>query len=143
MLISHSRTDTHAQTIPTYPIMSTTTLYASSMTKQLSSQDPPSTLMHMTSIVLNRFPSNLSKQKINIGVNAHFPQDSFGFVTSRRSMATNHGIMVPTVTIDRDYTGQISFVLHNQNRITFSIKEGMRIAQLLILQVSTPTLHVT
>ena len=81
--------------------------------------------------------------KINTGVNVQFPQRSFGFVTSRSSMVANHGILVPIVTIYCDYTGQISAVLHNQSKITFSIKEVMRIAQLLIPQVSTPTLHAT
>ena len=95
----------------------------------------------MTSTVLNRSPSNPVKKKINTDVNVHFPQVSFGFVTSRVSMSTNHGIMVPNGTINCDFTGKISAVLHNHRKINFSIKEGMRIAQLLILQISTPTLH--
>ena len=62
------------------------------------------------------------RKKINTGVNVHLTQGSFGFVTSRSSMVTNHGIMVPTGTIDNDYTKQISVVLHNQSKITFYIK---------------------
>ena len=82
-------------------------------------------------------------KKINTGVNIHLPQDSFGFVTSQSSIATRHELMVPTGTIYHDYTRKISVVLHNQSKTTFSIKEGMRIAQILILQVSTITLHTT
>ena len=46
------------------------------------------------------------REKINTGVNVHLPQGSVGSVTSRSSMATNHGTMVPTGTIDCDYTGK-------------------------------------
>ena len=71
--------------------------------------------------------------KINTSVNVHFPQTSFGFVTSRSSMSTNHRIMVPIGTLYRDYTRQISIVLHNQSKTTFSIKEGIHIAHLIII----------
>ena len=81
--------------------------------------------------------------KINTGVNVHLSQSSFEFITSRSGIATKHGIMVPTGPIDRNYSGKISVVLQNLIKATLSIKEGMRVAQLLILQFSTPTLHVT
>ena len=61
-------------------------------------------------------------KKINSGLNIHLHQGSFRFVSIQSSIASNHGIMVPTSTIYRDYTIKISAVLQNQSTTTFFVK---------------------
>lgn len=56
-------------------------------------------------------------------------------VRGRSGLNKNHGIVVPTGTIDSDYRGEIGVVVYNLSREPYTIKTGERIAQLVISPV--------
>ena len=53
-------------------------------------------------------------------------------VRGRSGLNRDHGIVVPTGTIDADYRGEIRVVVYNLSREPYIIKPGDRIAQLVI-----------
>lgn len=67
-------------------------------------------------------------------------------VRPRSGLAAKHGVTVLNApgTIDADYRGELKVLLVNHGREPFSIQRGMRIAQLVIAQVTRATfLEVT
>jgi dUTP pyrophosphatase len=60
-----------------------------------------------------------------------------GQIRPRSGLAAKYGITIGNApgTIDSDYRGEIAVLLHNTSRYDFTVKRGMRIAQLLILPV--------
>jgi deoxyuridine 5'-triphosphate nucleotidohydrolase len=59
-----------------------------------------------------------------------------GRVAPRSGLAAKHGIDTMAGVIDADYRGQVGVILANLSDEDFEIKEGDRIAQLIIEQVS-------
>lgn len=59
-------------------------------------------------------------------------------VRPRSGLAAKHGITVLNApgTIDADYRGELKILLINHGREPFAIQRGMRIAQLVIAQVT-------
>jgi dUTP pyrophosphatase len=58
-------------------------------------------------------------------------------VRPRSGLALKHGIILPNApgTIDSDYRGEVGVILGNIGRDPFSVRRGMRVAQLVIAQV--------
>jgi len=56
----------------------------------------------------------------------------------RSGLAIKHGIVLPNApgTIDADYRGEVCVILGNISRDTFSVRRGMRIAQMVIAPVT-------
>ena len=56
----------------------------------------------------------------------------------RSGLAVKHGIMLPNApgTIDADYRGEVCVILGNVGREPFTVKRGMRIAQMVIAPVT-------
>jgi dUTP pyrophosphatase len=52
----------------------------------------------------------------------------------RSGLAVKHGIILPNSpgTIDADYRGEVCVILGNVGRDSFTVKRGMRIAQMVI-----------
>ena len=69
------------------------------------------------------------------GVHISLPEGYEGQVRGRSGLNKNHGIIVPTGTIDADYRGEIMVVLYNLSREEYTIQPGDRIAQLVISPV--------
>lgn len=57
----------------------------------------------------------------------------YGHIQSRSGLAMKHGIFVLTGTIDSGYRGEIIVILGNFGKEPFTIEEGDRIAQLVIM----------
>jgi dUTP pyrophosphatase len=78
---------------------------------------------------------------IPTGVAVALPAGTEGQVRPRSGLAARHGITVLNSpgTIDVDYRGEIRVILVNLGQESFTIKRGMRIAQLII----APALQVT
>ncbi len=58
-------------------------------------------------------------------------------VRPRSGLALRHGLTVINApgTIDADYRGEIGAIMINQGQETFTIKRGMRIAQMVVVPV--------
>ena len=77
----------------------------------------------------------LDRKDINTGVHIQLPEGYEAQVRGRSGLNKNHGIVVPTGTIDADYRGEIRVVVYNLSREPYIIEEGERIAQLVICPV--------
>lgn len=64
------------------------------------------------------------------------PENVCAKVLSRSGLALNQGVAVFNAPglIDRDYKGEIKVILINHSQKTFEIKQGDRIAQLLMVK---------
>ena len=71
------------------------------------------------------------------------PKGTYGRIAPRSGLAVKHGITTGAGVIDADYTGPIGVVLFNHGDQDFQIKEGDRIAQLILEQVANkPVIQV-
>lgn len=77
----------------------------------------------------------LDRASIPTGVRIALPEGYEAQVRGRSGLNKNHGIVVPTGTIDADYRGDIGVVVYNLSREPFTIHPGDRIAQLVICPV--------
>ena len=77
----------------------------------------------------------LERLFINTKVSVALPEGYEAQVRGRSGLNKNHGIVVPTGTIDADYRGDIGVVVYNLSRKSFTIHPGDRIAQLVICPV--------
>ena len=72
---------------------------------------------------------------IHTGVHIALPKGYEAQVRGRSGLNKNHGIVVPTGTIDKDYRGEIGVVVYNLSREPYTIHPGDRIAQLVICPI--------
>lgn len=76
----------------------------------------------------------LERQAIPTGLFIELPQGYEAQLRPRSGLALNHGISLPNspATIDSDYRGEIKVILINLSNQDFVIKNGERIAQMII-----------
>ena len=72
---------------------------------------------------------------IHTGVHISLPEGYEAQVRGRSGLNRNHGIVVPTGTIDADYRGEIGVVVYNLSWEEYTIQPYERIAQLVISPV--------
>lgn len=75
---------------------------------------------------------------IPTGIRIALPRGYEGQVRPRSGLAAKHGITVVNApgTIDSDYRGEVCIILGNMGREGFTVTRGMRIAQLVICEVT-------
>ena len=80
---------------------------------------------------------------IPTGIILEIPPGYEGQIRSRSGLASNNGVIVLNSpgTIDYDYRGEIKVILINLSNIEFEVLPGMRIAQLVIAQISKAKLE--
>lgn len=85
-----------------------------------------------------------SRELIPTGIAIALVPGLEGQVRPRSGLALRHGVTVLNApgTIDADYRGEIKVILINHGEQAFVIERGMRIAQLVITQVETCSLHL-
>lgn len=76
-----------------------------------------------------------ARELITTGVGIAIPKGYVGIVKSRSGLAARHGLEVGAGVIDSDYRGEIKVLLYNNSLNTYHIKEGDRIAQILLMPV--------
>jgi dUTP pyrophosphatase len=70
------------------------------------------------------------------------PSGYYGRIAPRSGLASKKGINVHAGVIDSGYRGNIGCLLMNHGKEAFEIKQGDRIAQLIITQIATPVLEI-
>jgi dUTP pyrophosphatase len=77
------------------------------------------------------------------GIALAIPPGHEGQVRPRSGLASKHGIVVPNSpgTIDADYRGEVLVLLMNAGNEPFTVRRGMRIAQLVVAPVSAVALE--
>ena len=78
------------------------------------------------------------RELIPTGFSIALPHGYEAQMRPRSGLAVRHGITMVNApgTIDADYRGEIKIILINLGREPFTIKRGMRIAQMVIQRVS-------
>ena len=76
------------------------------------------------------------RELISTGIAMAIPREHVGLIWDRSGMAANHGIKSMGGVIDSNYRGEIKVILHNLTNQAFTIEKGMRIAQMLIQEVT-------
>jgi dUTP pyrophosphatase len=66
------------------------------------------------------------------------PEGHYGRIAPRSGLAVKNFIDVGAGVIDMDYRGPVGVVLFNHSGDDFHIKQGDRIAQLIIEKISNP-----
>jgi dUTP pyrophosphatase len=75
---------------------------------------------------------------VGTGLAVAIPDGYAGFVQPRSGLAAKHGITIVNTPglVDSGYRGELRIILHNTDlRETFVVERGMRIAQLVVLEV--------
>ena len=79
-----------------------------------------------------------AKQKILVstGISMEIPEGCYGRIAPRSGLAVKNFIDVGAGVIDSDYRGEVKVLLFNFSSDDFEVKEGDRIAQLIIEYVA-------
>jgi dUTP pyrophosphatase len=75
---------------------------------------------------------------VGTGLAVAIPDGYAGFVQPRSGLAAKHGVTIVNTPglVDSGYRGELRVILHNTDvRDTFVVEPGMRIAQLVVLEV--------
>ena len=78
---------------------------------------------------------------MNTGICATIPTGCYGRIAPRSGLAVKYGIHVGAGVIDPDYTGELKVCLFNLGSVPFEIKQGERIAQLILEKCLTPLIQ--
>ena len=79
---------------------------------------------------------------IRTGVYVKLPAGFWGDIRPRSSTFAKRRLFVMGGTIDEGYTGEISIFIWNPTRSAHTIKNGDRLAQLVVMAKYTPTIYV-
>ena len=77
------------------------------------------------------------------GLAVEIPEGHAGLVAPRSGLALRHGISIVNApgVIDAGYRGEIQVILFNTDAVeAFTVEQGMRIAQLLVMPVTPVTI---
>ena len=89
----------------------------------------------------NMFIPPLERGIVNTGIAATIPMGVYGRIAPRSGLAVKHGIQTGAGVIDPDYTGELKVILFNHGSEKFEIKQGDRIAQLILEKCETPLIE--
>ncbi|GAA5937242.1 bifunctional dITP/dUTP diphosphatase [Sporobolomyces koalae] len=75
---------------------------------------------------------------IGTDISIAIPEGTYGRVAPRSGLGVKHSITTGAGVIDADYRGKVGVLLFNLGDKDFDIKEGDRIAQLILEKIVTP-----
>ncbi|KAF5591797.1 dUTP pyrophosphatase [Fusarium subglutinans] len=78
------------------------------------------------------------KALVDTDISMAVPAGTYGRIAPRSGLASKHFIDTGAGVIDADYRGQVKVLLFNHNESDFEVKEGDRIAQLVLERIYTP-----
>ncbi|KAL4802698.1 dUTP diphosphatase [Aspergillus unguis] len=82
------------------------------------------------------------KGLVDTGLAVAVPEGTYGRVAPRSGLASKHFIDVGAGVIDADYRGELKVLLFNFSDVDFTVKEGDRVAQLVLERIYTPEVVV-
>ena len=77
-----------------------------------------------------------SIKKGNTGICISLPENSYGFIRDKSSLASK-GLLTLGGVIDKDYTGEVIVIMTSLIK-TIKIKKGQKIAQLIVSNIMYP-----
>ncbi|PWY95705.1 dUTP diphosphatase [Aspergillus sclerotioniger CBS 115572] len=82
------------------------------------------------------------KVLVDTGIAIAVPEGTYGRIAPRSGLASKHFIDTGAGVIDADYRGEVKVLLFNFSDVDFTIKEGDRVAQLVLERIYTPEVVV-
>ncbi|PCG95182.1 DeoxyUTP pyrophosphatase [Penicillium occitanis (nom. inval.)] len=82
------------------------------------------------------------KGMVDTGLAIAVPEGTYGRVAPRSGLASKNFIDTGAGVIDADYRGEVKVLLFNFSDVDFTVKEGDRIAQLVLERIYTPDVVV-
>ena len=79
-----------------------------------------------------------SRSTVATGIAIRVPHGTYGRIAPRSGLAVKKGIDIGAGVIDEDYTGHVMIVVFNHGNEDFEVKQGDRIAQLILEKIVTP-----
>lgn len=79
---------------------------------------------------------------VDTGLIFEFPSDCYARVAPRSGLAAKNSIDVLAGVVDSSYRDTIKVILYNHSDISFQVKVGNRIAQLIFEKIHTPVLEI-
>ncbi|KAK4188543.1 dUTPase-like protein [Podospora australis] len=78
------------------------------------------------------------KALVDTDISIAVPAGTYGRIAPRSGLAAKHFIDTGAGVIDADYRGPVKVLLFNHNDADFEVKEGDRVAQLIVERIYTP-----
>jgi len=82
------------------------------------------------------------KGLVETGISMAAPAGTYGRIAPRSGLAVKSFIDTGAGVIDADYRGEVKVLLFNHSAVDFEVKEGDRIAQLVLERIYTPDVMV-
>ncbi|KAH8700641.1 dUTPase-like protein [Talaromyces proteolyticus] len=82
------------------------------------------------------------KALVDTGLAIAVPEGTYGRVAPRSGLASKYFIDTGAGVIDADYRGEVKVLLFNFSDVDFTVKEGDRVAQLVLERIYTPEVLV-
>ncbi|KAG2416910.1 deoxyuridine 5'-triphosphate nucleotidohydrolase [Aspergillus terreus] len=82
------------------------------------------------------------KALVDTGIAIAVPEGTYGRIAPRSGLASKHFIDTGAGVIDADYRGEVKVLLFNFSDVDFTVKEGDRVAQLVLERIYTPEVVV-
>lgn len=76
------------------------------------------------------------------GIHIELPPNTFAKIESKSGLMTKYKIISLGGVIDRGYTGPIKVCLFNLSKETYTLKKGVKIAQLIIHNIIIPDIEI-
>eukprot|EP00197_Chlamydomonas_leiostraca_P007086 CAMPEP_0202862356 /NCGR_PEP_ID=MMETSP1391-20130828/3433_1 /ASSEMBLY_ACC=CAM_ASM_000867 /TAXON_ID=1034604 /ORGANISM="Chlamydomonas leiostraca, Strain SAG 11-49" /LENGTH=166 /DNA_ID=CAMNT_0049541889 /DNA_START=366 /DNA_END=866 /DNA_ORIENTATION=+ len=81
------------------------------------------------------------KAMVDTGISIKVPHGTYGRVAPRSGLTWKNSIDTGAGVIDEDYRGHVKVILFNHSDVDFQIKQGDRIAQLILERIVTPVVE--
>lgn len=75
---------------------------------------------------------------VGTGLAMTIPENCYGRIAPRSSLAVKYSVGILAGVADRDYTGEYKVVMFNHGETPYTYDVGDRVAQLIIEQITTP-----
>ncbi|OQE19027.1 hypothetical protein PENSTE_c016G07998 [Penicillium steckii] len=82
------------------------------------------------------------KAMVDTGIAIAVPEGTYGRIAPRSGLASKHFIDTGAGVIDADYRGEVKVLLFNHSDVDFPVKQGDRVAQLVLERIYTPEVAV-
>ncbi|EWC44930.1 hypothetical protein DRE_00989 [Drechslerella stenobrocha 248] len=82
------------------------------------------------------------KGLVETGLSMAVPDGCYGRIAPRSGLASKNFIATGAGVIDADYRGPVKILLFNHSDVDFEVKEGDRVAQLILERIYTPDVVV-
>ncbi|EPS45096.1 hypothetical protein H072_862 [Dactylellina haptotyla CBS 200.50] len=82
------------------------------------------------------------KGLVETGLSMAVPEGCYGRIAPRSGLASKNFIDTGAGVIDADYRGPVKILLFNHSDVDFEVKEGDRVAQLILERIYTPEIMV-